>query len=465
MPRPVSLVAERAVRHLRRLGKAVDSVTLARELLSTTAGDEAAATKVLDAAFSNDPRLAYQGGAWRLTSPAAPGTEYPEADRVLIMVQGEAQGRGKPFRLTSISALRLRDGDVISACGGDTVEGPQGNRLRRTVLETLDGAIPIIHDPPGAIKALEGWLGEPLAMPISLRRLARDRLEMGSSHDLESLAARLDLPWRETDDPLEQADTLDSCFQLLRRQGERMNDIRIEQYRGAVPIDWTRYAFNREFLRRVPSAAGTYRFFDAHGKLLYVGKSKNLNKRLNSYFRESSRSRPERVQKLLDALHRLEYRATVSDLEAMLEEAAAIRRERPEKNVQRNIRASKSRAGRLRSILILEPSEPPLVLRAYLIRNGRLIDRIGIGPRGGGLPRIRRVLEDHFFSAPLGPTTPGGPDLDVEIVARWLAGNRDRVVAFDPTELRTTEEVIERLRWFLGQGGPFDSDGSPIFSR
>ena len=32
----------------------------------------------------------------------------------------------------------------------------------------------------------------------------------------------------------------------------------------------------------------------------------------------------------------------------------------------------------------------------------------------------------------VGPTTLGGPDLDVEIVARWLASNRDRVVAFDP---------------------------------
>jgi hypothetical protein len=39
------------------------------------------------------------------------------------------------------------------------------------------------------------------------------------------------------------------------------------------------------------------------------------------------------------------------------------------------------------------------------------------------------------------------------------------VVAFDPTELKTSREVIERLRWFLNQGGPFDADGTPIFSR
>jgi hypothetical protein len=105
------------------------------------------------------------------------------------------------------------------------------------------------------------------------------------------------------------------------------------------------------------------------------------------------------------------------------------------------------------------------VLRAYLIRHGRLLERVGIGPRGGGLRRIRRVLDDHFFSVPLGPTTLAGPDLAVEVVARWLASNRDRVVAFDPTELRTSEEVIERLRWFLVQGSPFDPDGAPVHRR
>ena len=33
---------------------------------------------------------------------------------------------------------------------------------------------------------------------------------------------------------------------------------------------------------------------------------------------------------------------------------------------------------------------------------------------------------------------------------------------FDPTDLKTSREVVERLQWFLGQGSPFDPDGSPI---
>jgi hypothetical protein len=90
---------------------------------------------------------------------------------------------------------------------------------------------------------------------------------------------------------------------------------------------------------------------------------------------------------------------------------------------------------------------------------------VGIGPRGGGLKRIERVLDDYFFFAPDGPTPAAGPDLDVELVVRWLATARDRTVAFDPTTLPSAREVTDRLRWFLAQGTPFDPDGTPIFTR
>jgi hypothetical protein len=367
--------------------------------------------------------------------------------------------------LNEVAALRLRDDEVVAACGGDTAGGPETRRLRRSVLEILDGAVPIIHDPPGALKALEGWLGEALAAPISLRRLGQDRLGLRASHDFEDLAARLDLPFRQSDDPLELADALDACVQALLRPAERLHDLRLALGRGLPPIDWSRYAFDREFLRRVPRVPGTYRFFDARGELIYVGKSNNLNRRLGSYFRESGRRRSERVQGLLDTVYRIEYDATGSDLEAMLREAEAIRREKPQRNVQRDVSVRGARAARLRSILILEPAASPLVLRAYLIREGRLVARVGLGPRGGGLRRVQRLLDDHFFSIPTGPTPVGGADLDVEIVARWISANRDRVVAFDPTELRASQEVVERLRWFLAQGSPFDPDGMPIHRR
>jgi len=450
----------------------VESVRLARELLSTSAPDEDTAVKILETAFSGDPRLVYQDGAWRLSGaepaataedgpPEAPGP--PEPDRALLFVDGGQPGPGQPFRLTTVAALRLRDDEVIAACGGDVMEGSGGNRLRRAIREILEGAVPVLHDPPGSLRALENWLDESLTMPISLRRLAQRRMGLGARHDLEELAGRAGLPWRRSEDPLEMADTLDACLSRLRRSGESLHDLRVELGEGEPPVDWTRYAFDSEFLRGVPRTPGVYRFFDAAGNLIYVGKASNLNRRLGSYFRETGR-RSARVRKLLGSLHRIEYEASGSDLEAMLREAESIRREHPEQNIQRRVKP-RARAGKLQSILILEPAEPPLVLRAFLIRRGRLAARVGIGPRGGGLKRIRRILDDQFFQGPDGPTPALGPDLDVEVVVRWLSVNRDRVVAFDPTELRSSREVIERLEWFLIQGSPFEPDGSPVHRR
>jgi len=464
LTRPISLVAERAVRYLRDRDRPVDSRRLAQELLSTSAPDESTARAVLEAAFDGDPRLEYARHGWVLSAAPAPrpqprSHDTRDPDRALLLVSGELR---RPFRLRGVSAVRMRGDDVLAACGGDAAEGPAGRRLRRAVLETLDGAVPVIHDQPGSLKALQAWLREPIDPPISLRRLGQQRLGLSASHGLVELAEELDLDFRDVDDPLEQAHTLDACLQALRRAGESLHDLRTGPC--ADPIDWSRFAFDREFLREVPPTPGTYRFFDRGGELIYVGKSKNLQRRLASYFREG-RERSPRVRRLVDSLYRIEYEPTGSALEAALHEARQIANRSPSHNVQRQVEPKRGRAARLRSMLILEPAAPPSVLWAYLIREGRLIDRVCIGPRGGGLRRIERLLDDHFFSAPAGPSPAAGPDLDVELIVRWLAENRDRVVAFDPTDLQNANDVVERLRWFLTQGSPFDPDGSPIHSR
>jgi hypothetical protein len=470
LSRPISLVAERAVRHLRDTAGPVTSLELCQEVLATSGADEEAARRILEAAFGGDPRLTYRDGAWALVEPgprpktAAPRDPSPEPDRALILVQGEPPAAGRPYKLTAVSALRLRGDEVLAACGGDAVGGASGSRLRRAILETLNGALPVIHDPPGALKALEDWLEEPLDFPVSLRKLAQSRLGLPARHDLETLVARLQLVWRDADDPLEQADTLDLCLQGLRRQGETLEELRASLCGPGNGIDWSRFAFDRDYLAEIPRMPGTYQFYDDEGRLLYVGKSKDLHRRIGSYFREDAK-RPARVQRLVDAVHRIEYEPTLSDLEATIREAQLIREEEPQHNVQRGVTPGDRRTARLKSILILEPAIAPCVLRAYLIRGGRLLDRVGIGPRGGGLTRIQRVLDDHFFSGPSGPTTVAGPDLDVELIVRWLAAHRDRAVAFDPTDLSNSQEVIDRLRWFLSHGSPFDPDGFPVFSR
>ena len=53
----------------------------------------------------------------------------------------------------------------------------------------------------------------------------------------------------------------------------------------------------KEFIKEMPSSPGVYKFLDEFDKPLYIGKAKLLNKRIASYFRQSSRS--NKIIKLL----------------------------------------------------------------------------------------------------------------------------------------------------------------------
>ncbi len=442
---------------------------MAGEILATRVPDEATARRVLEAAFAGDPRLVYEDGRWmaRVSSPSDASTETAapvvEPDRVLLLLLVRRPDPGRRAELTGLAAVRLQADEVVSACGGTPVHGVAGGRLRRAILEMLEGAVPVLHDPPGAIEAIERWLGEPLDGPVSVRLLAQHRLDLPAHCDLEGLAGRLGLGWRGSMELLDQAEVLDACLAALRRPGETLENLR-GVGRVSPSIPWPNFGFDRQFLRNLPRVAGTYRFYDRDDGLLYVGKAKDLRGRVSSYFREGA-LRSRRVQKLLDAVFRIEIEPVGSDLEALLREAAWIRRKKPAANVQRAVRSREDRRHRFDSMLLLEPASHPFVLRAYLLKDGVLVGNIGIGPRGAGLSRIERILTDHFFSVPMGPTPTAGPEVEVEVVTRWLAAHRDRAVAFDPTDLGSSHEVIRRLQWFLDRGSPFEPDGTPILTR
>jgi hypothetical protein len=467
--KPPSLVAEKAARYLVEKSAPVTSAELAFAVLRTRIAEESAARRVLETAFGGDGRLRYEDGAWTTTGKgraarAIEAVDLPgaEPDRIFLVLRGARRGRGAPFELASIAALRLKDEEPVVACSGTRLDGPQGARLRRDVARALRHAVPILHDPPGALAAFERWLGASLDEPISVRSLAQSRLGHRADQDLASLASRLGLHQRLSDDPLEDVDALVGCLAALRRDGESLHDLR-RALAGAPAIDWGRFAFDRAFLDGLPTTPGTYRFLDADGGLLYVGKAKDLSRRVKSYFREGAR-RSARVESLLRAVHRIEIESSGSDLEAILREAAAIARRAPERNVQRRTSVKGGRADRLRSILILEPAEAPFVLRAYLLRDGQLLARVPLGPKGGGVRKVERLLEDRFFSYRPGPEADEATAVDVELIARWLAAHRDSVVALDPTHFERASDVAEKLRWFLSRG-LVDPGGAPIHVR
>ena len=86
-----------------------------------------------------------------------------------------------------------------------------------------------------------------------------------------------------------------------------------------------------DFVKRLPNAPGVYRMFDAKGTVLYVGKARNLKKRVTSYTRIGMQS--NRIIRMIQQTATMEFVTTRTETEALLLEANLIKRLRPRFNV------------------------------------------------------------------------------------------------------------------------------------
>jgi excinuclease ABC subunit C len=83
--------------------------------------------------------------------------------------------------------------------------------------------------------------------------------------------------------------------------------------------------------RHAPSAPGVYRMLDRAGEVLYVGKAKNIRRRVVAYARPTGHD--TRIERMIAATARLEFVTTETETEALLLEANLIKRLRPRFNV------------------------------------------------------------------------------------------------------------------------------------
>jgi len=87
-----------------------------------------------------------------------------------------------------------------------------------------------------------------------------------------------------------------------------------------------------EKVNHFPSRPGVYRMRDAHGKVLYVGKAKDLRARVRTYLRDGADGRP-RVRFLMARVADVDFVVTDSEKEALILENTLIKRHRPRYNV------------------------------------------------------------------------------------------------------------------------------------
>ncbi len=87
----------------------------------------------------------------------------------------------------------------------------------------------------------------------------------------------------------------------------------------------------KQTLKLLPDLPGCYLYFNSDGEIIYVGKAKNLKKRVRSYFNHSQKS--AKTVQLVAHIEKLEYIITDTEVEAFILEDQLIKKHKPKYNI------------------------------------------------------------------------------------------------------------------------------------
>jgi excinuclease ABC subunit C len=91
--------------------------------------------------------------------------------------------------------------------------------------------------------------------------------------------------------------------------------------------------FGAEFLESLPGSPGVYLVYDQEDELIYVGKAKNLKRRLSQYRNTMRRKKHRRMRGIVREAARIEIQCTETDFDACLTEVMLIQKHRPHWNI------------------------------------------------------------------------------------------------------------------------------------
>jgi DNA polymerase-3 subunit epsilon len=319
-------------------------------------------SRFLQAALGADPHFLYDPSTdrWGVTVHAALHRSVQDSEFVVIDLETTGLKPGSAA-ITEIAAVRIAHGRLgaefhalvnpgqrvpptITRLTGITDELLHGQPHIDTVFPQLHAflgsAVIVAHNADFDLSFLHfdarRLFSAPLLNPaLCTQRLARRLLPGLRSRSLDAVAAHLGVACPNRHRALGDARITAEVFLILLDKGAAQGIYTLGQLLDFQysARDGRRFEFfvPHSTLTSLPDGPGIYRMLDGEGRLLYIGKAKNLRRRVTSYFTNSS-GHSDKVLDLVRNVREVVYEETGSELEAALREAELIRALKPPYN-------------------------------------------------------------------------------------------------------------------------------------
>lgn len=155
-------------------------------------------------------------------------------------------------------------------------------------------------------------------------------------------------------------------------------------------------------LKKLSTDPGVYLMKDKFGNVIYIGKAKNLKKRVTSYFRKST-SHDKKTRELVSRIVEFEYIITDTEVEALILEASMIRKYQPQYNIL--LRDDKQYP----YIKITIDEEYPRVFKVFRVYKDKA-KYYGPYVSGDYMQRILDLINEHYTLRTCGKVPGAGRD-------------------------------------------------------
>jgi hypothetical protein len=221
------------------------------------------------------------------------------------------------------------------------------------------------------------------------------------------------------------------------------NDLDAYEIEKTLKAVWDEAKFSLEEVSAMSSGPGVYGFKNRTGEYIYIGKAKNIRRRILSYFRNTEES-PEKLLQLRQQAHDLTVYPCGSELECLLFEHRLIKKYRPMLNSKIAINERKGTFTPLQDCIILLPhAEEDKGMSVWFRKDQKIL----IKPfykdfKDAG--DLQEHLGIFFLQQRLSAQTSDFPEQ--EIVFRWVQKHRDIVSIVPVYRMGSVEEISKAIK-------------------